>query len=182
MIVTWTWTFRPLSGWRMLAKGYLFGSHFLPHDALATQKSGRTFLNELKEAGLANCKAVPRANDIWVGINKLRDLRGSVSASGNASGVGSRSNYHTIRETSSGLAKDEPCHDWSSHAADSARLISEAQAAGMLSRAGTTAGSVARHGGVRVRTGYRGEDNSYEQSSILDRFFGKPGRNVRVIR
>jgi hypothetical protein len=24
----------------MLAKGYLYGSHFLPHDALATQKSG----------------------------------------------------------------------------------------------------------------------------------------------
>ena len=28
---------------RMLTKGYLYGSHFLPHDALATQKSGRTF-------------------------------------------------------------------------------------------------------------------------------------------
>ena len=28
---------------RMLAKGYLYGSHFLPHDAMATQKSGRTF-------------------------------------------------------------------------------------------------------------------------------------------
>ena len=25
---------------RMLAKGYLYGSHFLPHDAMATQKSG----------------------------------------------------------------------------------------------------------------------------------------------
>ena len=47
---------------RMLGKGYLYGFHFLPHDALATQKSGRTFLNELKEAGLANCKAVPRTS------------------------------------------------------------------------------------------------------------------------
>jgi hypothetical protein len=36
---------------RMLAKGYLYGSHFLPHDAMATQKSGRTFLMELKEVG-----------------------------------------------------------------------------------------------------------------------------------
>ena len=50
----------------MLAKGYLYGSHFLPHDALATQKSGRTFLSELKEAGLANLKAVPRTDDVWV--------------------------------------------------------------------------------------------------------------------
>jgi hypothetical protein len=36
---------------RMLAKGYLYGSHFLPHDALATQKSGRTFLNERQGGG-----------------------------------------------------------------------------------------------------------------------------------
>jgi hypothetical protein len=27
----------------MLAKGYFYGAHFLPHDALQTQKSGRTF-------------------------------------------------------------------------------------------------------------------------------------------
>ena len=31
----------------MLTKGYLFGSHFLPHDAIATQKSGKTFLTSL---------------------------------------------------------------------------------------------------------------------------------------
>ena len=48
----------------MLAKGYLCGSHFLPHDALATQKSGKTFLTELNEAGLKNCKAVPQTHDI----------------------------------------------------------------------------------------------------------------------
>ena len=56
---------------RMLAKGYLYGSHFLPHDAMATQKSGRTFLMELKETGLANVKAVPRTYDVWIGINKF---------------------------------------------------------------------------------------------------------------
>ena len=49
---------------RMLAKGYLYGSHFLPHDALAPQKSGRTFLSELNEAGLVNLKAVPRTDDV----------------------------------------------------------------------------------------------------------------------
>jgi hypothetical protein len=58
----------------MLDKGYLFGSHFLPHDAVATQKSGKTFLNELNEVGLRNCKPVPRTHDIWVGINRLRQI------------------------------------------------------------------------------------------------------------
>jgi hypothetical protein len=59
---------------RMLAKGYLYGAHFLPHDAMQTQKSGRTFLNELVGAGLANCRAVPRTYDLWVGINRLREM------------------------------------------------------------------------------------------------------------
>ena len=31
---------------RMLAKGYLYGSHYLPHDAMATLHGGKTFLNE----------------------------------------------------------------------------------------------------------------------------------------
>jgi hypothetical protein len=44
----------------MLNKGYLYGSHYLPHDAMATQKSGKTFLTELNEAGLKSCKAVPQ--------------------------------------------------------------------------------------------------------------------------
>ena len=27
----------------MLARGYLYGSHYLPHDAMATMHSGKTF-------------------------------------------------------------------------------------------------------------------------------------------
>ena len=38
---------------RMLNKGYLYGSHFLPHDAMATMLSGKTFLTELGEVGLS---------------------------------------------------------------------------------------------------------------------------------
>ena len=32
---------------RMLNKGYLYGRHFLLHDAMATMHSGKTFLTEL---------------------------------------------------------------------------------------------------------------------------------------
>jgi hypothetical protein len=167
----------------MLAKGYLYGSHFLPHDAMATQKSGRTFLMELKEAGLANVKAIPRTLDIWVGINKLREMlpRFSFRVPECERGLEALSNYHTVRETSTGIARDEPCHDASSHAADAARVIAEAEAAHMLRNAGTTA--VARRpAGVRVKTGFRGGNYESEAPSILDRFFGPPGRSVRVIR
>jgi hypothetical protein len=77
------------------------------------------------------------------------------------------------------LALDEPVHDWSSHFGDSARVIAEAEAAGMLHSAGSTANVHRRE--VTVRTGFRG-DAPDEQPSIFDRFFGPPRRNVRVIR
>ena len=48
----------------------------------------------------------------------------------------------------------------------------------MLSTAGSTANVHRRQ--VTVRTGFRG-DTPDEQPSILDRFFGPPWRNVRVI-
>src|SRR4029077_9059567 len=103
---------------RMLAKGYLYGSHFLPHDAMATQKSGRTFLMELTEAGLANVKAVPRTYEIWIGINILRAIlpRFSFRVPECERGLEALCAYHTVRETSTGIARDEPCHDASSHA------------------------------------------------------------------
>ena len=170
---------------RMLGKGYLYGSHFLPHDALATQKSGRTFLNELKEAGLANCKAVPRTLDIWIGINRLKQMlpRFSFRLPHCERGIEALCNYHTIRETPTGIARDEPCHDWSSHACDALRLVAEAEASGMLSRAGST-GINARRQPVRVITGLRScSEVRGGEVSILDRFFGpEPGRPVRVIR
>jgi hypothetical protein len=89
-------------------------------------------------------------------------------------------NYHTIRETSTGIARDEPCHDWSSHACDAIRLIAESEAAHMLRGAGM-AGGAHRPGGVTVRTGFRG--SGVHGGSILDRFFGPdPDAPVRVIR
>jgi hypothetical protein len=109
----------------MLAKGYLYGSHFLPHDSLATQKSGRTFLSELAGAGLRNCKAVPKTHDIWVGINRLRQLlpRFTFRLPACERGLETLSNYHCVRETSTGIAVDMPSHDWASHASDSLRTL-----------------------------------------------------------
>ncbi len=166
----------------MLNKGYLFGSHFLPHDALATQKSGKTFLNELNEVGLRNCKAVPRTHDIWIGINRLRQIlpRFSFRIPACERLIEALSNYHTVRASSTGLALDEPVHDWASHFADSGKVIAEADAAGMLSSAGST--SKVHRRPVTVRTGFRGGVFDEPQIDILDRFFGPPRRNVRVIR
>ena len=77
---------------RMLAKGYLYGSHFLPHDAMATQKSG---WNSKRPAWLTS-----------------KPFRGHMS----------------------------------------------------------------------VRTGFRGDVLDSSEPDILERFFGRPRANVRVIR
>ena len=134
---------------------------------------------------VANLKAVPRTYDIWVGINRLRQMlpRFSFRIPECERGLEALSNYHTIRETSTGVARDEPCHDWSSHACDALRLVGEAEAAGMLSRAGIAGGVIHRRAPVMVRTGFRGEGGDDSESSILDHFFREgPQRNVRVIR
>jgi phage terminase large subunit len=166
----------------MLNKSYLFGSHFLRHDALATQKSGKTFLNELNEVGLRNCKAVPRTHDIWIGINRLRQIlpRFSFRIPACERLIEALSNYHTVRASSTGLALDEPVHDWASHFSDSCRVVAEAEAAGMLHSAGSTANVHRRQ--ITVRTEFRGDARDYSEPDILERFFGKPRPNVRVIR
>ena len=76
----------------------------------STQKSGKTFLNELNEVGLRNCKVVPRTLDIWVGINRLRRIlpRFSFRIPACERLLEGLSNYHMIRATSTGLALDEP--------------------------------------------------------------------------
>jgi hypothetical protein len=123
---------------RMLAKGYLYGSHYLPHDAIATLHSGKTFLNELVSVGLHNCKVVPRTHDIWIGINRLRQLlpRFTFRIPACDDGLEALSNYHMVRTTSTGLAVDEPVHDCASHASSALKIIAEAEMAGMLTSAG----------------------------------------------
>ena len=167
---------------RMLAKGYLYGSHFLPHDAMATMHSGKTFLTELGEVGLRNCKVVPRTHDIWVGINRLRQIlpRFTFRIPACERGLEAVSNYRTVRTTSTGLAVDEPVHDWSSHAASALKVIAEAEAAGMLHSAGSTA-NVERMPHVTVLTGFRrGARDS--PPDLLDQFFSNRWPKPRVLR
>src|SRR4029450_3799220 len=108
---------------------------------MATQKSGKTFLNELNEVGLRNCKVVPRTHDIWIGINRLRQIlpRFTFRIPACERGLEGLCNYPTGRTTSTGIAVDDPVHDWSSHAASALKVIAEAEAASMLSSAGSTA-------------------------------------------
>ena len=107
-----------------------------------------------------------------IGINRLRQLlpRFTFRIPACEDGLEALSNYHMVRTTSTGLAVDEPVHDWASHASSALKIIAEAEMAGMLSSAGSTANVHRRP--VTVKTGFRGNANDDSESSILDRFFG----------
>jgi hypothetical protein len=106
---------------------------------------------------LRNCKAVPQTHDIWVGINRLPQIlpRFTFRIPACEHGLEALWNYHMVRATSTGLAVDEPVHDWACHASDALRTIAEADMAGMLHSAGSTANVQRRP--VTVRTGFRGD-------------------------
>jgi hypothetical protein len=141
----------------ILGKGYPYGWHYLPHDAGATERTGRTFQTELAAAGLRNTRIIPRTVDIWIGINRLRQLlpRMSFRLPACERGVEALTNYHTRRESTGGAAQDMPVHDWSSHAADALRMLAEAEMAGMIEGGSDTARKARRGSPSRVLMGSR---------------------------
>ena len=136
----------------------------------------------VKRSGPEKLQGCTENSDIWVGINRLRQIlpRFSFRIPACERLIEALSNYHTVRASSTGLALDEPVHDWASHFGDSCRVVAEAEAAGMLHSAGSTANVFRRP--VTVRAGFRGDNFQEEPEDILDRFFGSPKRRVRVIR
>lgn len=137
----------------MLAKGYPLGTHYLPHDAANTNTSGRTFLNELMDAGLSNCRTVPRTHDEWIGINHLRQImpRCTFRIPACERGLDGLAAYHYKRVSTGGIIKEDPVHDWSSHIADALRTMAEADMAGMLQGSPTRKPPPVVHIGFRDR-------------------------------
>ena len=113
---------------------YHLGSHYLPHDADAKQKGGRSFKQELADAGLSGIRVIPRVHRIWDGINKTLELfpRMMFHASRCEKGIEALSCYHTKVEEVSGHRTKDVVHDWSSHDADALRYIGEAMMHGMI--------------------------------------------------
>ena len=118
----------------MKGKGYPLGSHFLPHDAKAKEKSGDNFKEQLEKAGLHNIEVVPRCVEIWTGINKTVELmpRMLFHATNCARLVDACDAYRKRPSSVDGHLTDVPVHDWSSHGADALRQLAEAMEAGLI--------------------------------------------------
>ncbi len=119
----------------MNAKGYYFGSHFLPHDAAAQEKSGKNFQQQLSEAGLTNLRIIPRCREVWPGINKLAELFPRMVFNSETCGylIESLESYRTKEDKSAeGSMTNRIVEDWSCHSTDSLRMLAEATLNGML--------------------------------------------------
>lgn len=157
----------------ILAKGYNLGFHYLPHDAGSTPTSGRSVNQELLDSGLKNTRLIPRTVDIWIGINRLRQLlpRFSFRTPATETGIMALENYHTKRESSGGIAQDLPVHDWSSHASDALRMLAEAEAAGLLEGGSQVARMAKRRRRPSVITGLS-DDHTGQPRSRIDAILG----------
>jgi hypothetical protein len=120
----------------MIKKGYSYAGHLLPHDAEATQKNSLSFKQELQNAGLANIRVVPRTQNIWHGISRMREVlpRCRFALPQCAAGINALEWYHRREDKAKGYIANEPVHDWSSHTADAFRYIGEAMLQGMVGR------------------------------------------------
>ncbi|WP_397382823.1 hypothetical protein [Prosthecobacter sp.] len=118
---------------RWLRKGHNLGTVFLPHDAAQTERTGRTIISDLKDAGVTAFKVVPVTHDIWTGINALLGLFPSLVFLGpqTEGGRSALSAYRTKEVKAGGIVSNEPVHDWASHHADALRTLAEAVTHGM---------------------------------------------------
>lgn len=118
---------------RWLRKGHNIGSIYLPHDAMQTERTGRTIISDLRDAGVTNIKVVPVTKDIWTGINSLLGLFPALVfvEPTTKPGLEALAAYHTKEVTSSGIVCNDPVHDWSSHHCDALRTMAEAVLHGM---------------------------------------------------
>lgn len=119
--------------------------NYLPHDANAKEKSGKSYTDYLREAGMDNLRVVTRTPDEWLGINRLRALLPRFyihkTACGQTwqhdgrtmpSGIGCLEGYHTKEDASTGIIREHPVHDENSHGAAALRTFAEAEMRGLI--------------------------------------------------
>ena len=107
-------------------KGYVYGFHFLPHDAGQKEKgSGKTYV-ELAEPllGKDKIKLVPRSKSVSVDIQKVLLLWSRIWISDELEDfINSLSHYRREYDEKRGDWKPTPLHDWASHDADTLRHL-----------------------------------------------------------
>jgi phage terminase large subunit len=110
--------------------GFLYGDHFLPHDAEVRELgTGVSRLETLRSLGLTSVQVVPRVGSLVTdGINATRMLlpRCWFNETSCAKGIEALRNYRWKPETSNPTSATKPVHDWASHGASALMTLATA--------------------------------------------------------
>jgi len=116
--------------------GYIWGKHYLPHDADHKRLSddNRSVAEMLADMGLKNVEIVPRITQIGTGIEMTRSALGQVwiDEVNCAQGIKRLDNYKKKWSSTQARYIDEPDHD-GSEGADAFRQFAQALDGGMIS-------------------------------------------------
>ena len=108
------------------ARDYVYGTHYLPHDVGVTSLStGRSRLDTLKSLGVAPVQVVARATSVADEIQVVRDSLAACwfDEARCDTGLKALENYRKAWDDKLGTFKDQPLHNWASHAADAFRCF-----------------------------------------------------------
>ena len=111
------------------SKPYVYGSHYLPHDAgSGSIQTGRTLQDVAYEQGLKTI-ILERESDIQIGIEATRSLLSIAFIEDKkcAHLIKCLENYHKKYNEKTQAYSESPMHDWTSHAADSVRYMANAR-------------------------------------------------------
>lgn len=107
--------------------GYVFGTHYLPHDASqhrqTTEEVAKTSEEMLNDLGIHNTVIVPRVLDIVDGIRLTRPTFATamMDETGCEEGIAALDNYQREWDDKLGDWKRHPLHNWASNGADAYR-------------------------------------------------------------
>lgn len=133
----------------MMAKGYNYAWHFLPHDAEAEEYMGDNYQQTLNKAGFTNLRIIPRCRTIWPGINHVIEISNRFVIHRNrcADFVSSMEIYRVKKSTVDGhltdiIVQGDECHD-----VDPLRMMAESLLNKMLGDVGSAIDPEIRRGG-----------------------------------
>lgn len=104
-------------------KNYLYGEHYLPHDAEARELgTGKTRVETFQSLGMKNIQVVPR-QAIEDGINASRMLipKSWFDRTKCKRGIESLKSYERKWDSKNKIYQQRPLHNWASHGADAFR-------------------------------------------------------------
>jgi len=109
-------------------KPYLYGTHYLPHDAASEDAKSRTYQDILYDLGIKTV-CLTRETDIGPGIESVRVLLSMcyIDEIKCKHLLKCLENYHKKYNEKTQCYSDSPLHDWTSHSADSVRYMARAR-------------------------------------------------------